>query len=309
MSKILTILKNPSIIFTSIASRGWLDFIPTKTYLSMLYRICMKKKCDFKNPRTYNEKLQWLKLYDHNEKYFTLVDKYEVKAYIKEKLGEKYLIPTLGIYNSFDEIDFEKLPNEFVIKCTHDSGSVIVCKDKEKFDINGAKKKINKAMRRKYYSTYREWPYKNVKHRIIVEKFMKDGLNDDLRDYKVLCFNGKPTVIEVHDDRFNKERGLSLTYYDTEWNRLDISDYGVKTSETNHKKPELLSDMLSLSEKLAKNIINVRIDWYVINGALYFGEITLYDGSGMNMYDAAETDLQLGNMLDISELRDKIGEK
>ncbi|MDD6203101.1 MAG: ATP-grasp fold amidoligase family protein [Lachnospiraceae bacterium] len=295
--KIDTFLKNPQYIMTSLASRGFLNWIPDSIYIKILYRLILGEKCNLKNPVTYNEKLQWLKLHDRKDIYSVMVDKYRVRDYIAQKLGEQYLIPLLGVYDRFEEVDFDTLPDQFVMKCTHDSGSVIICKDKEMLDIKKVQKKLEKAMKRSYYSAYREWPYKNVKPRIIIEKFMVDESGDDLKDYKVMCFGGKAQIIETHENRFTAGREHTQTFYDRDWKQLPIIQEGLNPVSEKREKPALMDEILRLSEVLSKDLKHARIDWYIINGKPYFGEITFYDGSGFEAFPRKEDEIFLGNLI------------
>ena len=210
MGKIKTFLQNPQYFITSPAAKGWLDWMPDSLYLKLLYKAATGEKCDLKHPVTFNEKLQWLKLHDRKPEYADMVDKYEVRKIIENSIGAEYLIPCYGVYNSFEEIDFSSHPDQFVLKCTHDSGSVIICKDKTEFDRAAAKQSLDASMKRNYYSTYREWPYKYVKPRIIAELYLIDESGDDVKDYKVMCFNGEAKVLVVHENRFTKgkEHGI-----------------------------------------------------------------------------------------------------
>ena len=193
LDKIEKVIKRPSLIILKLMNTSLFNLYPDKLYLKLKYRLIMGKKLDLINPKTYNEKLQWLKLYDRNPLYSNLVDKYEVRKYIEEKIGEEYLIPLIGVYNSFEEINFEELPEKFVLKCTHDSGSVVVCPNKKILNINETKLNINKALKRNFYYQGREWPYKNVTPRIVCEKM----LDSRIIDYKIFCFNGKPEFLYV----------------------------------------------------------------------------------------------------------------
>ena len=270
-----------------------LIFIPDKLYLKLMYKIKMNKNLDLKNPQTFNEKLQWLKLYDRKDIYTKLVDKYEVRDYISETIGKEYLIPLIGVYDKFDDIDFSKLPNQFVIKCNHDSGSVVICKDKKNFDIKEAKKKINSALRKNYYYNGREWPYKNVKRRIIIEKYLNELDTGDVRDYKFFIFNGKFAYSFVCSDRFND---LKFTFYDREGKFLDIKQGGC-LNDSDVSKPVNYQKMIKLAEKLAKDTIQLRVDFYEINDKIYFGELTFYDSSGFAAFEPEEWDLKIGGWL------------
>ncbi len=273
------------------------NIINDKSYLKIKYKLKIGKKLDFDNPQTFNEKIQWLKLYDRNPRYTTMVDKYEVKNYVANIIGQEYIIPNIKIYDKFDEIDFLKLPNQFVIKCTHDSGGLVICKDKNNFDIKEAKKKINNSLKHNYFYGGREWPYKNVVPRILVEKYMIDSKKQELNDYKVFCFNGHPKMTLVCSERFSS-KNMIKTFFDNNWHMLPIVESGHRTDE-NIEKPVNFSKMLKLSEKLAEGIPFVRIDWYDINGKLYFGEITFYPNSGYEKFSPEKWNKIIGDYLNL----------
>lgn len=280
-------------------SKGMFNWMSDEKYLKLIYWSRLGKKLDLKNPNTYNEKLQWLKLYDRKSEYTDMVDKYEVKEYVAEKIGGKYIIPTLGIWNNFDEINFDKLPDRFVLKCTHDSGGLVICKDKKTFDMEGARKKINKSLKRNYYQSGREWPYKNVKPRIIAEKYMEPKDGSDIKDYKYFCFEGVPRMILVCDNRFS-ETGLTEDFYDVDWNHLPVERVHHKNSKNNIPKPQNNDLMLSLAAKLSKGMHFMRVDFYEIDGEVYFGEITFFPASGCEGFVPDEWDLKLGEWLSLN---------
>lgn len=280
-------------ISNKLIVKGFLDFLPDEKFLKLRYRLEMGKRLNLENPQSFNEKLQWLKLYDRNPEYTKMVDKYAVREYIAEKIGEEYLIPLLGVWDSFDEIDFDKLPNQFVLKCTHDSGGLVICKDKSQLDIAAAKKKINKCLKRNFYYLSREWPYKNVKPRIIAEKFMVDESGTELKDYKLFCFNGEPKALFVATDR---PHDTKFDFFDMEFNHLPFTN-GHPNAVKEIKKPEGLSEMAELAKKLSKGMKQVRIDFYDINGKVYFGEITFFHWSGMVPFEPEEWDYKLGDMI------------
>ena len=300
MSKIRTFIENPQYFITSPASKGWLNWVPDSLYLKVLYRVIMGRKLNLKNPKEYNEKLQWLKLNDRKPEYSTMVDKYEVRGYIGDLLGDKYLIPCLGIYDSVDDIDIDALPDRFVLKCTHDSGSVEICKDKSSFDIEGARHRLSQAMKRNYYATYREWPYKYVKPRIIAEGYL-EGDGGDLKDYKVMCFNGEAKIIEVHENRFVEGKVHTQTFYDREWNIVPLTQIETVTVDRPGERPRQLDEILRLSELIAKNMYHARIDWYIEGDKIYFGEITFFDGSGFESFSTPEMERMLGDMIKLPE--------
>lgn len=300
MSKIRTFIENPQYFITSPASKGWLNWVPDSLYLKVLYRVIMGRKLNLKNPKEYNEKLQWLKLNDRKPEYSTMVDKYEVRGYIEDLLGDKYLIPCLGIYDSVDDIDIDALPDRFVLKCTHDSGSVEICKDKRSFDIEGARHRLSQAMKRNYYATYREWPYKSVKPRIIAEGYL-EGDGGDLKDYKVMCFNGEAKIIEVHENRFVEGKVHTQTFYDREWGIVPLTQVETVTVDRPSERPRQLEEILRLSELIAKNMYHARIDWYIEGDKIYFGEITFFDGSGFESFSTPEMERMLGDMINLPE--------
>ena len=265
-------------------------------YVRFIYKWCFKKKLDLENPKTFSEKLQWIKLYDHNELYTRVVDKYAVKEYIASQIGEEYIIPTLGVYNSFDEIDFDKLPNQFVIKCTHDSGGVVVCKNKNTLDKQAARKKIEYGLSKSAYWGTREYPYKNVPPRIIVEVYMEDESGYELKDYKIFCFGGKPEFLFVATDRGIKGEETKFDFFDLEWNHLPFTN-GHPNSTKTIKKPESFEKMVELSAQLSQAIPHVRVDLYNINGKIYFGELTFFHWSGMTPFVPEEWDYKFGEMI------------
>lgn len=287
-------------ILIILSNKYFFNFLPDKQYVQLKYKLIMGRKLELQKPQTFNEKLQWLKLNDRNPSYKKMVDKYEVKKYVENIIGKDYIIPTLGIYNGFHEIDFDKLPKQFVIKCTHDSGGLILCKNKEKLDIAKAKKKIDKCMKNNYYYKHREWPYKNVKPRIIIESYLDDGINTQLNDYKIMCFNGKAKCSFVCTERDDKELGLAVTFFDLDWNKMPFERH-YRSSNKKIDKPKNYQKMVELSEKLSKNIPFVRVDWYEIKGKLYFGELTFYPGAGFEEFTPEEWDYKLGEMLKLPD--------
>ena len=289
-------LKN---LYILLGEAGYLRWLPDKLYLKLLYKAMTNKTLRFGLLTTYNEKLQWLKLYYHNPRHTMYVDKYAVRTIIKEEIGEQYLVPLLFLYTSVEEIEWEKLPNQFVMKCTHGSGFNIICKDKKELDIQDATKKLQKWLKCNWQWVGKEWPYKHVVPRIIVEQYMAEDSLIPLIDYKVLCFNGVPKLIEVHRNRF--QENWSQDFYDVSWNKLSISQKinGLPNSGLISPKPANLHEMLDLSGKLAKGEPHVRVDWYMVGEKLYFGELTFFNGSGFYLFDNSEDDLLLGSWIDL----------
>lgn len=285
----------------------YLPFLPDKVYLSILYRCKMGKWIDWKNPKTFTEKIQWLKLYNHKSEYTTMVDKYAVKDYVSSKIGKKYVIPTIGVWDSVDEIDIDSLPGSFVLKTTHGGGSggVVVCKDKSKFDLESAKRKLNESLKSDIYINYREWPYKNVPRRIIAEKFIEIPEKKDLTDYKIFCFNGEPRYIQVIQDRNTKE---SIDFFDTEWNHQEFIGLNpnVKSASCPIAKPANLSDMLDIARKLSKDVPFVRVDLYQTTEGVYFGELTFFPASGIGTFTPEEWNYKLGDLIKLSSVETSV---
>lgn len=284
-------------IFMKLASKGDFNWMKDEIYLKIMFKLRIGYKLNLKNPEKFNEKLQWLKLYNRNPLYTKLVDKNDVREFIKEKIGEEYLIPQIGLYNTVSEINFQKLPKKFVLKCTHDSGGIVICKDKDKLDLEKAKNKLEKHMKNNYFYWGREWPYKNVKPRIVCEEFIEDGKNEDLIDYKFMCFNGKVKCSFVCLNRNSKE-GLNVDFYDREWNKMPFERH-YKNSSITIEKPKQYEKMIELSEKLAKDFPFVRVDFYEVKEKIYFGELTFFPGSGFEEFRPEQYDKVLGDWLEI----------
>lgn len=295
MPSIVKLIKNPAKIVYILDRLGISRWIPDKPYLKLKFRANMGKKLNLENPQTFNEKLQWLKLYDRKMEYTTMVDKYEAKHYVAEKIGEEYIIPTLGIWNSAEDIEFDYLPQQFVLKCTHDSGGLVICREKAALNRVSAIKKIKKCLKRNFFYTAREWPYKNIHPRIIMEQFLEDGSGQDLMDYKVMCFGGQPKLIQIHRGR---SANHTQDYYDINWNKLDICQ-GIAQTDIPMKKPEFLEEMLRLSSKLSAGVPQLRVDWYYVNRHLYFGELTFFDGGGFFGFKPEEWDYTLGTWIEL----------
>lgn len=277
---------------------GLYNYLDDESFLKKIFLKKIGMPLNLNNPQTFNEKLQWLKLHDRKDVYTSMVDKYEAKTHAAKIIGNEYIIKTLGLYNNFDEINFDLLPDKFVIKCTHDSGGLVIVKDKTTFDKRKAKRIIDKSLKRNYYYVGREWPYKNVLPRIIIEEYIEDEVNNDLIDYKIMCFNGQPKVIFTCTDRYSD--ALKVTFFDLDWNKLPFERH-YKSSNKVIAKPKNLKKMLDLSRKLSKGIPFVRIDWYEVKNKLYFGEYTFYPGSGFEEFRPEKYDLILGKNLDISD--------
>ncbi len=265
-------------------------------YISQRFQYFIGYRPNLDKPRTFNEKLQWLKLYDYRKEYTQLVDKYLVRQYVKERIGDEYLAPMLGIWNRFEEIDFEKLPEKFVLKCTHDSGSMVVCKNREKFQKEKVQRYLESRLQMNYFWVGREKPYKDVERKIIAEKFL-EGKNGKLIDYKFLCANGKTKYIFTCSDR-NTENGLHVNFYRTDWSPLPFERHYPK-QKREIEKPVQLEEMIGLAEKLAEGIKFVRVDFYLIDEKIYFSELTFYPGGGVEEFTPEEWDYELGKIIEI----------
>ena len=276
--------------------KGWFDQLPDDLYLKIMYRTYLGKRLNLKNPKTYNEKLQWLKLYDRKPEYSMMADKYAVREHITNVVGEKYLIPLLGVWDDPEDIDFDALPKQFVLKCNHNSGTgMCICKDKSKLDIDRVKTNLRKGLGQNYHLHGREWVYKNIKRRVVAEKFMVDESGEVLKDYKVMCFNGEPKIIQIHSGRFKDHR---VEWYDANWELLDVW-LGVPMSGIKTERPQFLEEMLELSRKLSAGIPQLRVDWYYTNGQLYFGELTFFNASGLTPFTPEQWDKKLGDLIQL----------
>ena len=273
-------------------------FLPDRVYLKIMYFIWMGKWLNLKNPTKFSEKLQWLKLYDRRPEYTKMVDKYEAKKIVSEIIGEEYIIPTIGVWKTADEIEWDKLPDQFVLKCTHDSGSVIICNDKSKINKTESSKMLNKWLKREYYRNGREWPYKDVPHRIIAEQYIQpDTISNDLPDYKFFCFNGKPKLCQVISGRNSKE---VIDFFDYNWEHQPYHEpWYFPFSDVLPKRPKNYELMWNLAEKLAKNKPFARIDFYDVNDRVFFGEITFFPTSGVGGFSPKEWDEIWGSWISL----------
>ena len=294
---IFKIILDSNYRFLSFASRGFYDSLPDDEFIKRQFQAAMGETLNIENPQTFNEKLQWLKVYDRKDLYTTLVDKYRVKQYVADKIGDEYIIPTYGVWDKFEEIDFNVLPDKFVLKCTHDSGGIIVCTDKKSLDKKKARKKIERCLQRNYYLSYREWPYKDVEPRIIAEKYIaKDGT--DIPDYKLMCFDGEVKCSFVGSERHGME-GLKVTFYDLDWNEMPFERHYPKSTYP-LPRPEKYEEMIRLAEILSKNIPFVRVDFYEVDGKIYFGEMTFFPGSGLEEFTPKKWDYVLGSWINLA---------
>ena len=274
------------------AAKGKYDTMEDEEYLKKFFLAKMGYELNLNNPETFNEKMQWLKLNYRCPIFTQMVDKYEVRKYIANIIGEEYSVPLIAVWDSPDDIEFDKLPSQFVLKTTHGCGGMYICRDKSTFDLNGAKKALKKTFYKNYYMYMREWPYKNVPHRIIAEQYMAD----DLRDYKLFCFNGVPRMTLMCSERFTKD-GLKEDFYDEVWNHLKVQRPTHGNAILPIQRPKQYELMKKLAAKLSEKMPFARIDFYEINEKVYFGEITFYPASGFEEFKPEEWDLKLGEWI------------
>ncbi len=301
-----TFIKSPknhksliAMLFSYIKPSIWhiCEMLPDRLFISLIFRKSMGYFPNLNQPKTYNEKIQWLKLNDRKPEYHEMVDKYEVRKFVSERIGSKYLIDLYGLYNSSEEIDFCQLPNQFVMKSTHGSHSVYICKNKTEEDYNKIRNLSKDWFNQDIYTRYREWAYKGLKKRIIAEKLLVDSEGKTPDDYKIMCFNGKPMVIQHHQNRFGN---YTLDYYDCNWKRLSVYRPYAPNSSNPKPKPINLENMVNIAKSLSKGIKFVRVDLYNLGGIIKFGEMTFYPTSGLTPLEPPEWDILWGQLIDIS---------
>lgn len=276
-------------------------FLPDKAYLSILYRANLGRRMNWNSPKTYTEKLQWIKLYDRRAIYEKMVDKYDAECYITDRVGTQYVPEVVGgPWNSFDDIDFDMLPEQFVLKTTHDCGGVWICRDKSKLDINVAKAFINKHMENNYYRSHREWPYKNIQPRIFAEEYLGDLTGGDLRDYKFFTFNGVPKMMFIASERQNPDIETKFDFFDMDYCRLPIVN-GQPNSKKMIEKPVNFEQMKAIAGILSEGIPQLRVDFFECNGRLYVGELTFFHYAGFVPFEPNEWDEILGEWLVLPE--------
>ena len=302
-STINELLLHHKALFCDSIIKNFFGFLPDKLYLSLRYRCQMGRWINWKHPKTFTEKLQWLKVYDYKPEYTQMVDKLAAKDYVAQRIGKEYIIPTLGVWDRVEDIDWDSLPNQFVLKTTHGGGGggVVVCKDKRTLDRQKAIEKLRTSMHSNAGKTYREKPYLNVPRRIIAEKFMAEPspvASSDLIDYKFYCFNGAPKLIMVANGRSTGDKRFA--YYDTQWNPVHIK-WGAPRPDKEFTRPANLDEMLRVATKLSADLVHARIDLYNIDEHVYFGEITFYDGSGFEKIEPQSYDEYLGSLMKLNE--------
>lgn len=298
--KLFFYLQNPKDFAFRLLARSAKWFRDDKKYINLKWWVVNfygHEKIDWDNPTTFNEKLNWLKIYNRKPVYTQMADKSQAKKIVADKVGPQYVAKLYGVYKSFDDIDFEKLPQQFVLKCTHDSGSMIICKDKAKLDKAKAKEKLEKALKKEYFYISREWPYKNIKPQILAEEFLNDHTGNELRDYKFWCFNGVPRVVYFT----NKADNIYENFYDLDFRPLDIS-HGFTRHKPEFTKPDTLEEMASLAAKLSEGIPFVRVDFFNVDGKVYFAEFTFFDWGGFMPFTKKQWDVKLGEWISLPKM-------
>lgn len=297
MNKCKYFLKHPNKIGIGLLKR-YGQYLNDESYVKLYYWFSMKKKLNLKNPQTYNEKLNWIKLYDHNPLYTILVDKYDVKKWVAECIGSQYIIPTLGVWHKSEDIDWDSLPNQFVLKTTHGGGGdgIFVCKDKSILNREEIISKLNKSLRTNPYIRSREWPYKNVTPRIIAEQYMEDSETHELFDYKFFAFKGEVKAMFVASERQKEGEEVKFDYYDAEFNHLNLRQHHPMSGKE-IKKPKSFELMKELASKLSRDLIEVRCDFYEVNGNVYFGELTFFHHGAITPFHPESWDYEWGKWI------------
>lgn len=290
--------------FAWITSRSFSRIIPDRLFIQMKYYSEFSKLVNFDNPKTFSEKMQYLKLYDRKSKYIYMVDKYRVREYISNIIGDEYLIPLLGVWNKFDEINFSELPNEFVLKCNHNSGGVILCHNKDTMDFEFASRVIDESLKKNFYYYGREWPYKSIEPKVICEELLyEDNKRIGLVDYKFYCFNGEPTYCQIIQNRSKDE---TIDFYDMEWNRMPFNGLRNLPKSTHPmKKPANYEEMTEIARKLSKGLPFLRVDLYLVNGRVFFGELTFTPTSGFGRFYPEEWNEKIGAKIQLEDLINK----
>lgn len=293
----------PKRILKAACAKGYFNYLSDRRYIKLVYWLRMNKTLHLDTPQTFNEKLQWLKLHDRKPEYTMMADKYLVREYIAKELGEEYLIPLIGVWDDPDEIDFDALPNQFVLKCNHNSGlGMCICKDKSKLNIEEVKKDLRKGLEQNYYLTGREWVYKDIPRKVIAEKYMTD-YSGGLIDYKFMCFNGYVDSVMVCVDRHLED--TKFYFFDEEWNLKRLNVRGKEAPEDfTINKPDCMNQMFSIAKTLSQGLPFVRVDLYECNNQIYFGELTFFPQSGFDSNLLPETDKYFGDLINLEDVKE-----
>lgn len=299
MNKLQKYVHNPLLLYSLATSRGLTCWVPDELHLKMMHRAHVGRWPNLDKPRTFNEKLQWLKLNDHNPLYNTLVDKYTVKQWVANRIGSEYVTKTYARWDSTRDVDISSLPERFVLKTNHDCGGIAICRDRATFDLEAALSKLSKHLSTNYYWGSREWPYKDVKPCVFAEEYLEPDASGDLPDYKLFCFSNSKIITLLITDRFTKA-GVTQTFFDEEWHLMELTEGGHPT-RPNSPKPKFFDEMKRLASILSSDLPFVRVDFYESEGRLLFGEMTLYPKSGFECFDPEEWNIRLGSWINFPE--------
>lgn len=293
----LPIIKKPLLAIYYFLWKVLARCLSDRSFLSLKYRLTFKKKLNWDNPQTFSEKIQWLKIYGRKPIHKVMADKYLVKDYVKKEIGEQYVIPLLGVWNNENEIDFEKLPNQFVLKCNHNSGTgMVICKNKAELNIEQVKSGLHKGLQEDYFPNSREYAYKDIPRKIIAEKYMEDTETNELRDYKFFCFDGEPKALFIAAGRAQGEEHITFDFFDMEYNHLPFTN-GHPNAKVLPKKPVCFEEMKSLAAQLSVGIPHVRVDFYEVDGRVFFGEFTFSHWGGLMPFDPEDWDYTFGSWI------------
>ena len=296
-----SLFRNPRHLVSALCIRCSALF-PDETYLKLMHRLELRRKLDLENPQTYNDKLQWLKLYCHRPEFTMMADKVAVKSFVAEKIGPEYVATLFGVWDRVEDIEWERLPQRFVLKTNHDSGNygVVICKDKATFDRAKAENRLKASLHRNTFLLGREWPYKNIPRKVFAEEYIEDKGRDELLDYKFYCFDGKVKIVFIASGRQSLKE-VCIDYYDEECNHID----GLRQSHPNAPEPParpLHFDLMKqLAEKLSEGIPHVRVDFYEADGKVYFSEMTFFPYGGWTAFRPEEYDYKLGSFIKLPE--------
>lgn len=297
MHRLKKLMSNPFLAYDYAAGKGFTNWVPDEVHLKLMYRAAIGSWPDFKRPNTFNEKLQWLKLHDRNPLYTKLVDKYRVKKWVADRIGEEHVTRTYGAWEKTEDIDISGLPERFVLKTNHDCGGIAICRDRGSFDFEAAKKKLDRHLKTNYFWRTREWPYKNVTPCIFAEEYLEPGPSGDLPDYKLFHFSKGRIITLLMTDRFT-EAGLAKTFFDEEWRPLDLSE-GEHLTRKDLPVPERFDEMKAFAGRLAERFPFARVDFYESKGRLLFGELTFYPNSGFELFDPSDWDVTFGSWIEL----------
>lgn len=302
MQPIVNYVKRPSFLFDSLVVHCG-QWLPDSTYIKLRYRFHVGKRLNLKKPITFQEKLQWLKLHDRNPEYTKMVDKVLVKDYVSSVIGAEYVVPLLGVWDRPEDIEWDNLPNRFVLKTNHSGGNtgVVICRDKKNFNRERAIKHLKASLQKDVYRGLREWPYKNVEKRVFCEQYIESAPGeDDLPDYKFFCFNGEVKALFVATERQNPNEEVKFDYFDADYNHLPFRQ-GHDNAKVTPQKPKSFEEMKALAGKLSKGIPHVRVDFYEVNGSPVFGELTFCHFAGMVPFEPEEWDYKFGEWLKLPQ--------